>query len=111
MCHLFKNIPSDNDISISKENFQVLKVFIDENHLWRYLLKCQDCGQLYFYEFFEEIDWEKGNDPQFTTFIPVNTPDEAELISKKSPLELLLVSPRLQQDFGKGNDGQIRWIK
>lgn len=41
------------------------------NHWWRDLLKCRSCGQLYFHEFFERIDWEKGADPQYHLFIPV----------------------------------------
>ena len=42
------------------------------NHWWRDLLRCRSCGQLYFHEFFERIDWENGADPQHHVFIPVS---------------------------------------
>ncbi len=36
--------------------------YADESHFQRYLLKCRECGQLYFFEFLEEIDWSHGKD-------------------------------------------------
>jgi hypothetical protein len=48
-----------------QNRFELLETFVDESHLSRELLRCKECGQLYFFEFYEEIDWEDGNDPQF----------------------------------------------
>lgn len=58
---------------VLKEGFELLEQYVHESHLRRYLLKCRECGQLYFFEFYEEIDWQKGNDPQSTKYIPVST--------------------------------------
>jgi hypothetical protein len=49
-----------------KERFELVETYADESHLRRYLLKCRECGQLYFFEFYEWVDWEHGNDPQYS---------------------------------------------
>jgi hypothetical protein len=36
--------------------FSVLETYLDDSHHMRRLLQCTACGQLYFYEFREEID-------------------------------------------------------
>ena len=41
------------------------------DHWWRFHLKCRSCGQDYLFEFFEEIDWKGGNDPQSKALIPL----------------------------------------
>ena len=95
----------------SKGRFEVIETFADDSHFWRHLLKCRECGQLYFFEFYEWIDWEKGEDPQYSTFIPVETDEEVEMLKKSSPLELLQYSPRLQKDFPKeAKQPTLRWI-
>lgn len=110
-CKLAKGTPDEADLVPTNEHFNCLKTYADESHLFRYLLECKDCGQLYFYEFYEEIDWEEGNDPQYTTYIPVETAGEAEELNKKSNLELLRVTPRLQDDFLQDGTKTIRWVK
>ena len=82
-----------------KDRFERIAEYANESHLRRYLLKCRECGQLYFFGFYEWVDWEKGNDPQYTKFIPVNSVDEGAELARLSPSELLGVSPRLATDF------------
>ncbi len=92
--------------------FECLETFEDESHLNRCLLKCRECGQLYFYEFYEEIDWSDGDDPQYRTYIPVETPAEIELLRKSSPLELMRFTPRLMRDFPRGGKApRCGWIR
>src|ERR1035441_1901140 len=38
----------------------VVETFLDEPHQTRDLRKCNFCGQLYFHEYLDWIDWEKG---------------------------------------------------
>ena len=111
-CHLQqKENLTNEDINV-KNNFELLHTFEDESHLWRYLLKCKDCGQLYFYEFYEEIDWKEGNDPQYRTFIPIESKEEAENMAKMKSFELLKISPRLQYDWPANADkSKIYWIR
>jgi hypothetical protein len=53
----------------------LLDTYADDSHLSRRLLKCRECAQLYFFEFYEEIDWLDSKDPQYVTYIPVETRD------------------------------------
>jgi hypothetical protein len=110
-CRLWrKENLTEEDIDI-KSNFEMLHTFTEESHLSRDLLKCKECGQLYFYEFYEEIDWKEGKDPQYCTFIPIETQDEAKDMAKMSPLQLLQFSPRLLRDWPDEKDKpEIRWI-
>jgi len=58
------------------EALTVVETFLDEPHQTRDLRQCKLCGQLYFHEFVDWIYWEKGDDPQCQTFIPVDSRDE-----------------------------------
>jgi hypothetical protein len=94
-----------------KDRFERIDTYVDESHLMRFLLKCRECGQLYFFELYEEINWEGGNDPQYSTYIPVETKDEIKTLNSASPFGLLDFSPRLQEDFPKdAKKPTVRWI-
>lgn len=84
-----------------KETFYLIHTYIYESHWWRYLLKCRECGQLYFFEFSEEIDWEKGEDPQCSVYIPVDTLQEIETL-KRNTGTLEHFRPQLSSDYPKG---------
>jgi hypothetical protein len=91
--------------------FDSVEVFLDESHDRRCLLKCKTCGQLYFYEFHEEIDWTGGNDPQYRTYIPVETREEIETLLNSSGFGLLKFSPRLQYDLPRDAPSpKVFWI-
>jgi hypothetical protein len=94
------------------QRFELLETYEEESHFWRYLLKCRECSQLYFYEFYEEIDWEKGNDAQQSTYVPVNSQEEAEILKMKSSFELQQCFPRLQKAFPKDAERPVvDWLK
>jgi hypothetical protein len=82
-----------------KEHFELIEEYTSESHLRRYLLKCRECGQLYFFEFYEEIDWDEGKDPQYTKYIPVGSAEDAALFSRSTPIDLLDVMPCLRVDY------------
>ena len=87
-------------LSVPREDlFERIDTYVDDSHLFRDLLKCRECGQLYFFEFYEQIDWEGGNDSQNVTYIPVETDEEIETLKKASVFELLQFSPRLHKDL------------
>lgn len=95
------------------DRFEQIEMLEDDSHLIRRLLKCRECGQLYFYEFYEEIDWKDGNDPQYRTWIPVQTQEEIAALKDASPFGILQASPRLQCDFPRDakEPGKPRWIR
>ena len=92
--------------------FELIETYVKESHIWRYLLKCRECGQLYFFEFREEIDWEDGDDPQYMTYIPVETAEDIDRLKNSSSFGLLAFFPRIQDDRPKGVvRGTPRWLR
>ena len=88
-----------------------VEVFVDESHFMRRLHKCRECGQLYFYEFTEEIDHAHGEDPQYRKYIPVENAEQIETLRASSASELLRYFPRLQSDWSKDVERPvIRWV-
>jgi hypothetical protein len=74
-------------------------------------VKCRTCGQLYFYEFYEWIDWTGGNDPQYVTYIPVESHEEIEALRKTNEFTLLNFSPRLHKDFPRdATEPTVYWV-
>ena len=92
--------------------FELLETFARDSHWWRYLLKCRDCGQLYVMDFHETVDWEGGEDPQFTTWVPVATDDEIAAAKAAPPGALGSFTPRLCKDWPKGQDRpSLYWVR
>jgi hypothetical protein len=107
-CHLWqKEILDSKDL---REAFQLVESYIDESHLHKTLMQCKTCGQLYFYEFYEEIDWDDGRDLQYQTYIPVDTEEEIVALKTASLLELFAFSPRLQSDWLAPGALEVRWV-
>ena len=85
-CHLWtKTDLTREDLQNSLED---VKSYQDESHLLRALKKCKICGQLFFYEFLEEVDWVNGNDPQYQTWVPVADEQNADQINALNYLEI-----------------------
>ena len=85
-----------------QEKFELLETYADESHLRRYLLKCRECGQLYFFEFSEQVDWVDGDDPQFSQYVPVSSAEQAKGLAALDGFGLQRASPVLCIDFPKG---------
>ena len=90
--------------------FEVVEAYADESHLYRALLKCHECGQLYFHESYERVDWEGGDDSQYWTYIPLPDPSEAQRMKGLDIYNLLTYTPRLQWDRPTGKPQTVRWI-
>jgi hypothetical protein len=75
------------------------------------LRRCKICGQLYFHEFDEQIDWVSGNDPQFQTYVPVESREEAEALLHSAEVSALTVTPRLHSDFPEdAKQPKVFWV-
>ena len=81
--------------------FELVEEYVDDSHLERSLWKCRECGQLYFREWYEWVDWDEGDDKIYVTLIPVQTTDEIAALKETTVFTLLLYSPRLQLDNRK----------
>lgn len=92
--------------------FESLEDFGEEDtHFRRALMRCKSCGQLYYYEFYEWIDWEGGNDPQYRTWVPVESREEIEELNKTDHISLLKYFPRLQSDFPRdATEAKVFWV-
>jgi hypothetical protein len=74
-------------------------------------MECKDCGQLYFFEIYEELDWKNRNDPQYCKYIPVKSAEDAEKLTGFSQLELLKFKPRIQDDWLADKDEKkVYWV-
>jgi hypothetical protein len=91
-CHLWQA----QTIPESKLRLRVVKTLVDDSHDVRSIKKCRDCGQLYLYEFHEEIDWINGEDPQYRSLTPLRSIAELH-----DPDGDLADRPRLQWDWLK----------
>jgi hypothetical protein len=94
-----------------REHFELVEEYEHESHFWRYLLKCHECGQLYFFQFYEEIDWVDGRDPHDVVFIPVETSEQVEALKATSVVGVLRFSPRLHRTYAKDAEKiETYWI-
>lgn len=92
--------------------FEKMATYVDDDHWFRRLLKCDECGQLYFYEFYECVDYDKSNDPQHRKWIPVASEDEALALLKNSSAELNAHSPCLRSDWpADKEEPDVFWVR
>lgn len=89
--------------------FERLEHIVDARHLDRMELRCKECGQHYFYEFTEEVDWENGGDKQYVTLIPVRNKTDIQILCQTSVLGLHADFPRLQMNNVDANRPN-QWI-
>ncbi len=66
----------------------LVRTYEDSSHLSRHLLRCTECGHLYFKEFYEVVDWGGGNDGQYVSLIPVDDEASADAMSEMDPMLL-----------------------
>ena len=94
-----------------RDLLDLVETYLDDSHWSRSLLRCRECGQLYFYEFYEVVDWEGGDDASYSTLIPLADANAAEALKTTSPVELLQFVPRLQWDYPReAKAASVRWI-
>ena len=97
-------------VTAPRGRFETVETYTHESHLYRALVKCCECGQLYFYEFYERVDWDDGDDAQYSTYIPVPDASEAQTMKDLNVVGLLQYTPRLQWDHPTGKSPSVRWI-
>lgn len=88
-----------------------MHIFFQDSHESRTIVRCSECGQLYLKDFYEEVDWVDGDDPQYWTYIPVDSKEEAEVLNKKNRFELQSVIPKLNRDYPKGEPSRVYWVR
>jgi hypothetical protein len=109
-CHLWKLDHPNLGRGSKDDKMEVVKNFEDDSHFGRSLLRCRDCKQLYFYEFYEEIDWLNGNDPTYRTWVPVEEKDVDDLL-KTDIWTIHHYTPRIINDWLRDNTRKNEWIR
>jgi hypothetical protein len=109
-CHLWQaGELTSNDLH---EALALVEEFMDEPHRGRYLRQCKRCGQLYFHEFSESIDWVDGEDPQYQIYLPVDSREEVDLLLTSDEFRSHSFSPRLMSDFPKeARTPRVYWMR
>lgn len=95
---------------LAPQNFEIIKEYSRSSHHSRRLLKYLLTNDLYFYEFHEETDWVNGNDPQYRTYIPVDSEGRADEINKLSILDIHTITPRIIMDWKADDTRVLQWI-
>jgi hypothetical protein len=56
------------------------------------------------------IDWKNGNDPQYLSYIPVDSEDEAKSLLKLSPIQLSGIAPSIHYDWpSDAKEPRVGW--
>ena len=106
-CALWRTLPPENMHEILEE----MEIYVDESHDRRCLLRCRECGQLYFYKFLEFVDYSDGEDPQYRTYIPVTCSEDAGILSTLPEWDIMKCAPSLHCDWPKGQDRpRLFWL-
>jgi hypothetical protein len=92
-CHLWQTVTVSED---ELNKLEVVETFLEDSHLMRSLKRCKDCGQLYFYQFREEIDWLAGEDPAYRILIPVRSREEAVRLADEDEISVSFHRPCLE---------------
>ena len=93
------------------EILETIETYLDDSHNRRCLLRCHECGQLYFYNFLEFVDYEKGEDPQYRTYIPVASAEDAAMLSGLPERDIANHTPAIHSDWPKGQDKPtVFWV-
>ena len=87
---------------------------VDESHFGVSIRVCPACSQRYVSVFTETIDWADGDDPQYTTRLPITEAEAAALESSGSNIEARLnaLGPgrrSLRRDHPKGGPLRTYW--
>jgi len=89
-----------------------VETYVDDDHYSRRLMRCRECGQLYFREFIEEVDYAEGNDPQYSTYVPVESEAEIAALRATDRVGLLQFVPQLRSDFPKeAKAPRVYWVR
>jgi len=89
----------------------VSELLDDYRHFSRRLMKCKECGQLYFKEFYETTDYIGGNDPQYVTLVPVYSKEDIEKLKATSMFDLLKFRPHISSNFPSDADRpSVCWV-
>lgn len=91
-------------------DMEIVKVYTRTSHIERDLLKCRECGQLYFHDWYEHVNF-KGGASMYDTYIPVETETEIEELSNvEQSADLARYVPQLHGSFTNDRNDNLKWV-
>jgi hypothetical protein len=91
-------------------SFDLVESFTQHNHFERELVRCKECGQLYFHELYEY--WDEAGDWDYLTYIPVSNTEQVAELRETDQYSLLRFSPRLQCNFFPDDKSpRVFWVR
>ncbi len=106
-CHLWQaELVTEEEVNA----LGVVETFAEESHLIRKLKKCEQCGQLYFYQFREEVDYVRGEDPVWRILIPVETREDALALASENEAAVSSRRPRIQWSWTDAKEAP-HWMR
>ena len=92
-------------------DFESVQTYTSSAHLQRNLLRCRECGQLYFHEWYKHVSF-KHSAYEYDTYIPVTSQDEIDtLLKTKTSADLLAFTPQLHGSCVNDSESTLRWIR
>jgi len=86
------------------EIFDEVEAYEDSSHLTRSLYKCRECGQLYFHEWYEWVDWKKRQRQDVHHSHTCPDASRIDTLKETDTFMLMTFFPRLQLD------GKPKWV-
>jgi hypothetical protein len=91
-------------------SFELVEWFTQQKHFERALVRCKQCGLLYFHETYEY--WDGDDDWDYLTYIPVSNIEQVAELRETDQYSLLRFSPRLQRDSRPDNKRPwVFWVR
>lgn len=76
-----------------------VKTYIESDHLDRILFRCNHCGCLFLYEFYEVVSFSDGDDKMYVSYIHVEDEPNAEVLAALGPFELMVKAKSIPHIF------------
>lgn len=91
-------------------NLELVKVYTRTSHIERDLLKCRECGQLYFHDWYEHVNFNHDA-AMYDTYIPVETEEQIETLSNiEKSADLAAYVPQLHGSFTNDRNDDLKWV-
>lgn len=112
--------PNDGTRAVAAVARRALKhehTLIDESHFSISILRCPECSQRFVSIFTELIDWEDGDDSQYSDLLPVTDQEAETLAAQGAEVDTMYIEAlgehrrRLKMDSLKGGDFRVRWAE
>jgi hypothetical protein len=69
-------------------NFKEIADLVDESHFTLQILSCPGCSQQYVFIWNETIDWNGGDDAQYTSVLPITNDEANELVAQGKDVKI-----------------------